>query len=196
MRQGLRIHPDSHCAAVSRIEAEVVRPSAGRLVLNYVVAGRIGDLRMPPAAEPVRTDELWRHSCFEAFVRTSQRAAYYEFNFAPSTRWAAYRFSGYRNGMRAATELAAPRIAVQSSPTSYRLQATLDLDQMDLGRVDLDRIGLDRIGLDQTDLDWRIGLSAVIEDVSGNKSYWALAHPPGEADFHHADGFALELPNT
>ena len=25
-------------------------------------------------------------------------------------------------------------------------------------------------------------------------SYWAAAHPTGNADFHHADGFAIDLP--
>jgi hypothetical protein len=44
------------------------------------------------------------------------------------------------------------------------------------------------------DAPWRLGLSAVIEDTRGSLSYWALAHPPGKPDFHHADGFALELP--
>jgi hypothetical protein len=34
----------------------------------------------------------------------------------------------------------------------------------------------------------------VIEETSGGKSYWALAHPPGKPDFHHADGFVYELP--
>jgi hypothetical protein len=29
--------------------------------------------------------------------------------------------------------------------------------------------------------------------MSGHKSYWALAHPPGRADFHHFDSFALEF---
>jgi hypothetical protein len=33
----------------------------------------------------------------------------------------------------------------------------------------------------------------VIEETNGNKSYWALAHPAGKPDFHHADGFAYEL---
>jgi hypothetical protein len=41
---------------------------------------------------------------------------------------------------------------------------------------------------------WRLGLSAVIEETSGRISYWALAHPPGKADFHHSDCFAHELP--
>jgi len=36
-------------------------------------------------------------------------------------------------------------------------------------------------------------LSAVIEEESGTLSYWALRHAPGRADFHHPDGFALEL---
>ena len=38
-----------------------------------------------------------------------------------------------------------------------------------------------------------IGLSAVIEEEGGRKSYWALAHPPGPPDFHHPDCFTLEL---
>jgi hypothetical protein len=43
------------------------------------------------------------------------------------------------------------------------------------------------------DRAWRIGLSAVIEDTNGEISYWALAHPPGKPDFHHANGFAYEI---
>ena len=44
------------------------------------------------------------------------------------------------------------------------------------------------------DAPWRLGLSAVIEETTGRKSFWALAHPPGKADFHHPDCFAFELP--
>lgn len=38
-----------------------------------------------------------------------------------------------------------------------------------------------------------IGLSAVIEDVDGNKSHWAIAHPAAKPDFHHPDGFVYRL---
>ena len=41
---------------------------------------------------------------------------------------------------------------------------------------------------------WRLALTAVIEETGGAKSYWALKHAPGKPDFHHADGFVLELP--
>src|SRR3546814_3736372 len=33
----------------------------------------------------------------------------------------------------------------------------------------------------------KLALSAVIEELDGTKSYWALAHPPGKPDFHHPD---------
>ena len=130
MRQALRLHPDSLCFAATHIDVDVARPRAGSLVLSYFVTGKISDLRIPPVMAAARTDELWQHTCFEAFVGTSPSAAYYEFNFAPSTQWAAYRFSGYRSGMRVATEISAPRIEVQSSPECYTLQASLELDRL------------------------------------------------------------------
>ena len=152
-----------------------MRPRPGGLVLCYFVTGSISDLRLPPVTAAARTDELWRNTCFEVFVRTSPGAGYYELNFAPSTQWAAYRFDGYRSGMRAAVEISAPRVEVKTTPQCCALQASLDLARF------------------PRDGRWRLGLSAVIEETSGRKSYWALAHPPGKADFHHADCFALEF---
>jgi hypothetical protein len=178
MRQTLRLHPDSSCFAVTHMEVEVARPQASSLVFAYVLTGRISDVAMPPAAASARIDELWRHTCFEAFVGAG--AAYYEFNFAPSTHWAAYRFSSYRTGMRVATEISAPQITVQSSLERYTLQASLELDQLLLPRGAM----------------LRLGLSAVIEENSGHRSYWALAHPTGKADFHHSDCFTMKSSET
>lgn len=178
MRHSLKIHPDSLSSTVTHIEVEIMRRCAGSLLLSYLVTDMISDLRIPPADAARRTDELWRHTCFEAFICNSPSRAYYEFNFAPSTQWAAYWFDCYRSGMRVATEISAPRIEVQSSPACYGLQASLEMSQMSSLRIDG---------------SWRIGLAAVIEEISGHKSYWALAHPPGRADFHHSDSFVLEF---
>lgn len=179
MRQALKLHPDSRCSAATQIEVEVARPRPGNLLLHYFVTGKISDLRLPPVTVPTRSDELWRHTCFEAFVRAAPGAAYYEFNFAPSMHWAAYRFSGTRSGMSVAREISAPGVEVQSNGACTELQAALELDRLP--------------GL-PSDAVWRLGLAAVIEETSGRKSYWALAHPPGKADFHHSDCFAHELP--
>jgi hypothetical protein len=178
MRQTLRLHPDSFCFAVTHVEVEIARPQTRSLALAYIVTGRISDIAMPTVDVARRMDELWRHTCFEAFVAAG--VAYYEFNFAPSRHWAAYRFSSYRTGMRVATEIGAPQIAMEWSPERYTLQASLEMDQLLLSR----------------DATLRLGLSAVIEENSGQRSYWALAHPPGKADFHHSDCFTLELSET
>jgi hypothetical protein len=178
MRHSLALHPDSRCAAVTRIDVEAMRPRPSHLVLRYMVAGKIGDLRLPRLTSTARTDELWRHTCFEAFLRPPSGDAYYEFNFAPSTQWAAYAFSFYRSGMRIADDVSAPFIEVQSGADFYVLQASLDLER--LAHLTKDSV-------------WRLGLSAAIEEESGAVSYWALKHPPGRADFHHSDCFALEL---
>ena len=173
MRLALKCHPDTPCAAVTRIEVEVERAGQGALALTYELTGAIGDLAIPPTAAPDRADELWRRTCFEAFVRPAPGEGYLEVNLSPSTQWAAYRFSRYRDGM-AEADVAAPRIEVRRAADRLELRARLALPQL-------------------ADAPGALGLSAVIEEASGAKSYWALAHPPGRPDFHHADGFAAEL---
>jgi hypothetical protein len=41
---------------------------------------------------------------------------------------------------------------------------------------------------------WQLNLSAILEEKDGSRSYWALAHPPGDPDFHDPDCFTLDLP--
>jgi hypothetical protein len=181
MRLPLRLHADSLSLAATHIDVDVARPHPGSLVLRYFVTGKTGGLCLPPIAAPVRSEELWQRTCFEAFVRCPGCDRYYEFNFAPSTQWAAYQFDGYRSGMREASGVSAPPIAVKASAALFRLQASLELDQLS----DLPR-----------DARWRLGLSALIEETSGRKSYWALTHPRGKPDFHHPDCFAHEFSPT
>lgn len=171
MRLELHPHPGTPCEAVSAIVAQVSR-AAGRLTLRYELAGQPARLLLPPPAASTRVDGLWKHTCFEAFARPAGGEAYCEFNLAPSGQWAAYRFDGYRAGM-AALEIAAPHIELRPGDDGLVLSAALALE----GGAAL-----------------QLGLSAVIEEAGGRISYWALAHPPGRPDFHHADCFAAELP--
>ncbi len=159
-------HPDAPAAGVTGIEASISRTDSGAR-LAFTVAGEAP--LIPPPAAPVRTDGLWQTTCFELFVQPAGGEAYFEFNFSPSTAWAAYAFDGYRAGMRA-LPLAPPLV----EPVAKGIRVVVDLSALPGG-------------------DWRVGLSAVIEEQGGTKSYWALAHPPGKPDFHHADCFALEL---
>ena len=171
-------HPDTPCDAITRIEVEVSRAAYAGLALHFIVTGDIAALRLPPRqVEPARADELWKTTCFEAFIRTDQDDGYVEINLSPSSLWAAYYFDGYREGMAMADAvLLLGQMVQQASAERYEL----------LGRLQLGEFA--------PDLPWRLGLSAVIEETSGAKSYWALAHAPGKPDFHHPDAFALDLP--
>jgi hypothetical protein len=175
MRLALMAHPALPSDSVSGLAVDLERV-ADSLILRYVLTGDLARLAIPPCAAPDRTDELWRRTCFEAFLQPEPGKAYIELNFAPSTQWAAYRFTGYRDGMGPA-DIAAPRIDLATTDTTLELAARLDLARLALPPGPC-----------------RLALCAVIEQTDGTKSYWALAHPPGRPDFHHRSSFACSLP--
>ena len=175
MRQTLILHPDYRCIAVKRIEVDVARPRSDSLVLQYTVTGDIRNLRIPPVASPERASELWKHTCFEAFVRTSPGPNYIELNFSPSTQWAAYEFSDYRTGMTTALQVSSPRIDIEAFEDRFVLRAQSELSSL-------------------SHAPWRLALSGVVEEADGQISYWALTHAQGKPDFHNAQSFLFELP--
>lgn len=178
MRLALVRHEDSQGQAAAGVEVDLAWAKPGILRLAYTVTGDVSGLLLPAPAPAERTDELWRHTCLEAFVGEADGPTYYEVNLAPSTCWAAYRFSGYREGMAPALGIGDPGVSTRIEPDRFTLTATLALSGAD--------------GL-RADADWRLALSAVIEQTDGRKSYWALTHPPGRADFHHALGFSHRI---
>lgn len=178
MRQALKLHPDFRCESVRGIEVEVTRQDRSRLALSYFLFGDIPEVRLPALGPPARADKLWEHSCFEAFVRADASQCYHEFNMAPSLAWAVYSFSGYRSGMNHPT-VQPPALTRRLNDQCLELRVALQLESV----PDL-----------PDNASWHLGLSAVVEELSGRKSYWALVHPPGAPDFHHSDCFALELP--
>ena len=177
IRRTLELHRGFACRAASAIDVEIDLAPSGLLRLGYRVTGDLDLLRLPPAASPVRTDDLWKTTCFEAFIQPGEGPGYYEFNLSPSTAWATYGFTSPRQDMRPALEIPPLRIETMAETAGFQLGAEVDLP---LGDFRLDR-------------PWRVGLTAVIEDTSGAKSYWALAHPSGPPDFHSPDGRVLEL---
>jgi hypothetical protein len=174
---GLNCHAESACAAVRSVQATVLA-SSGLLTLRYVLDGDLNHLRIPAASAPARTDELWRHTCFEVFLREEGSPGYCELNFAPSGSWAMYRFSAQREGMLAVAATRAPRITVTRSAAELTLEARVHV--RDLFPVHAPRM----LGM---------GLAAVVEDDNGSLSYWATRHTPGKPDFHHPDNFTLEI---
>ena len=173
MRLTLVPHPDTPCEPVRGIAVELSR-SGTRLDLGYRVEGDIGRIVLPKPGPQMCGDDLWKHTCFEAFVSAGQ--GYGEINLSPSNQWAAYSFDGYRSGMAEREEFEPSFTDDHRAINAYDLVAELDLTDL------------------PADGDWSVGLSAVIELSDGRRCYFALRHAPGKPDFHHPDAFALSLP--
>ena len=172
----LLIHPATQDQAVRRIAVSIAR-DAGTLALTYRIEGDIAALRLPAQAEALRTDSLWQHSCFEAFLKADGSDSYYEFNFAPSGAWAAYRFAARRQD-RELPALAPPSIECRRDAGTFAMNVSQPLAAL----PELD--GAPTI---------EAGLAAVVETARGLLSYWALAHGAREPDFHDPATFLCRL---
>jgi hypothetical protein len=171
-------HPTCVCPAIRRFGASIeFGPSADELRICFRIDGAIGRLRLPECGSVTRADGLWQHSCFEAFVRSDAGDSYLEFNFAPSGAWAAYRFASSREG-RQSPPLPAPRTEFRRTADVFELKAAIAV----AGIADLAQATV-----------LQAGLAAVIEDLDGGLSYWALAHRTAQPDFHDSGTFVLRV---
>ena len=173
----LRPHPATPGTVVHRLDVSLAdAPDGWRL--SYRLVGALHALRLPaPAEHPGPTDGLWRHTCFEAFVGAAGHPRYREFNFSPSGDWAAYAFSAERQRDPASPTGPAPRIACAHDARTLTLDVWLPADALPAAG-----------GL--------LGLSAVVETTDGTLSYWALAHPRAQPDFHHPVGWTARVPDN
>jgi len=156
---------------VRGIYVYLVRLPDGRAMLRYRVEGS-AKLVSPEFKGRGRADGLWKTTCFELFL-AGDGEAYREFNFSPSGQWSAYRFTSERSGMEEFQPLALPEVQVARGQDMLIVTAMVDARDLE---------GFSRAGI-----------SAVIEEEGGRLSYWALAHPSAQPDFHHPACFAASL---
>jgi hypothetical protein len=169
-------HPDTPAKTVDEFTVDVERNKNNRIWVRYHVEAPVDALELGFPREAQRRDGLWKTTCFEAFVKEVGNPDYLEFNFAPSSEWAAYSFSGYREGMSDLPMSVAPELGNDSSQSHFALEADFELPRT------------------FADKDLLLALTAVIKELDGTKSYWSLAHPTSSPDFHHPDCFTLHLP--
>jgi hypothetical protein len=167
----LTCHPDTPARAITHLTAQV-ELRRDDIWLTFVAEGQTQELSVPARTKPYRADGLWSTTCFELFVK-DQDQGYLEFNFSPSGQWAAYQFANYRELVR--------ELGIDHPPI---------INVSDEGYALILSVLLPRMAFD----GMTIALSAVIEELDGTKSYWALAHPSDKPDFHHPTCFAATLP--
>lgn len=166
-------HPDHPPLAVSHVEARIIGRDATWLRARWRVEGT-QRLVVPAFAGKGRTDDLWQTTCFELYLKPLGGEAYCELNLSPSERWNAYDFDGYRAGMRERPFPREPECTIRRGSSFAIFDAAIPV-----------------AGL--PDEDCAMGLSAILEEQGGVKSYWALTHPEGKPDFHDPACFAVAI---
>ncbi|MCP9786866.1 DOMON-like domain-containing protein [Cyanobium sp. N5-Cardenillas] len=148
-----------------------------RLLLRLRLAGAIASVRLPvPVAAPARRDGLWATTCFECFWGVEGARPYWELNLSPAGHWNLYRLEDYRDGLRPEPGYDLPPHRVVRDAGALTLHLDLPLPEGLAAEVPL-----------------QVGITSVIEECSGRLSYWALAHPGAEPDFHRREAFLLRL---
>lgn len=161
------------------VSAQALVNSSGASLFRFVLQADTARIRIPAIGNATRADDLWRHTCFEAFIKPPSTQGYYELNFSPSRQWSIYRFEDYRKGVAPPSIHSPPKIAVRTFADRLELDAIVHLTELTTLQ------GAPQI---------QVGLSAVVEDDSGTLSYWALKQALGKADFHWPGGWTLTFP--
>jgi hypothetical protein len=155
-----------------------VERTADQLSIRYSLAGDAASILLPVQADiPTRKHDLWKATCFEFFLALPSQPHYWEFNLSPSGDWNVYRMDAYRQvNMREETSFMQLPFEFRQVEEELSLAVSIRLSSI--------------LSSQEPAL---LGLSAIIQTAARRESYWALAHPGSQPDFHLRQSFTIEL---
>ena len=148
------------------------------LSIHYKVSGATDQIVFPvPPASSSRKDDLWKATCFEFFIAIKDKPEYWEFNMSPSGDWNIYVMDAYRQvNMREEKAFMQLPFEFNSMETCLSLDLSVDISP-----------------IVQPEQNLQLGIATIIQTRDGVDSFWALAHPNQQADFHQRESFIAEL---
>lgn len=161
-------------SAILSLSGSITR-NDNRLILKYDLIDNQSQVLIPAKMLPDRKHNLWETTCFEFFVGAQSDRAYWEFNLSPSGDWNVYHFEDYRTGMQEETAFSSLPFEVETRSHHTTLMIELDLTILQLTPP------------------LEVSVTAVIEQLNHNTTYWAIEHRGTEADFHIRESFGLKL---
>jgi len=148
-----------------------------KVILTYSAGGALEKILWPASltSMPQRKDELWKHTCFEAFIKPAGQDQYWEINLSPTGDWNVYRFSSYRQGMKREESIKALNPVFAKSGENGCLTCEVWIPEW------------------KEAYELEVGLTSVMEEASGEISYWAITHTGSQPDFHLAESFTNRI---
>jgi len=168
-------------AGISSLHGQL-RVIENTLQITYQLEGDLSQLRIPNrSAQVLRQDLLWQATCLELFLAAAGQSDYWEFNLSPAGHWNVYHLESYRQGLVAEPAYKQLPFSVKCDDQHQQLNLSLTCALPPPLATPRAAAGLE------------LGVSAVLQSSCGELTYWALAHPGSEPDFHHRGGFCLKL---
>jgi hypothetical protein len=120
-----------------------------------------------PNARAGRRDELWKTTCFEIFLGSSQALSYIEINLSPSGDWAVYQFADIRTGM---SRIESAKVEISTKMTEWERSLSAHILVPELSDI--------------IKAEYHVGATAVLDWEAQIQEYWALQHSAVKPDFH------------
>jgi len=155
-----------------------IEQAGTQLSALYTLSGEINSILLPtPSIPPTRKHDLWKATCFEFFIAPAGQPEYWEFNLSPSGNWNVYHMDAYRQvNMREEEKVTSLPFTFQKTDIQINLEISVNTASFLAANQKLE-----------------VGIAAIIQSNYKVETYWALAHPNPQADFHHRDGFVIAL---
>lgn len=160
-----------------KIFAEAFKANS-ELSINFIIEDKSKIILLTDEQQGVRKNELWKSTCFEAFLGPAGSEDYFELNLATGGSWNFYNFDSYRNPSEAREEKRVTKIGFKKINEDHgitRLEVIVPIQSLNLkGRLEL-------------------SLNSVIEFKNKEKAYFAIKHVSDKPDFHQRDSFICNL---
>jgi hypothetical protein len=165
-------------ASKLKICAEAIREK-DELSVTFIITDKEKSIFWGERENLGRASELWKTTCFEAFIGTSGNKEYWELNFSASGSWNLYHFDFYRSTLKPSIEERVDKIKFNNqneNDYTTRIKVQIPIQNLNLPGKKLE-----------------VGLTSVIEFKDKEKSYFALKHVGDKPDFHQRDSFVCSL---
>ena len=145
------------------------------MTIQFRVIGAIDRLKIPLVSDmPQRLTGLWETTCFECFFGAVGQEQYWEINLSPSGDWNVFQLDGYREPLRAEQAIETLPFWVKRDGDRITIEMTLDIQKLGLCRDTIE-----------------LSVTSVLQETTGDISYWAFAHTGVEPDFHLRNSFVI-----
>jgi hypothetical protein len=153
-----------------------VSKECDKLSIQFLVEGFSGNFDTKKTAGlDVFQDNLWKDTCFELFISSTETSNYLEWNLASNGTYAVYAF---RKPRELCDENTQRTIRSELAPEKFQWEYINDKILCCIS------LNITKICAFIGEPGWKVQPTLILKKYSGSLSYWAEEHTKNKPDFH------------